>query len=244
MFRWILNQVWEKVNLAHAYRELKELGKKHGKRFFIAAVLWEMVEDIVFPFLSWLFGVPELIPVFLVLHFEPIVYPAFFWGFRTWDRAHGKEPWEPDRSAQSTYWRSVVKVAVFQAVSLGWLSHFIPWKPLLAYAVLISLFSFIHERIWHDSNWGIKSDDSVQLKRTAGKVGTYMLIGTFVLFPLLRINQAANMWSLLLVSQSVTAILYLVLELVWARSLWGVMATPIRSQWKDRNKSGDGCTKI
>lgn len=234
MFRWILNQVWEKINLAHAYHELKELGKKHGKRFFIAAILWEAVEDLAFPFFSWLFGVPELIPVFLVLHFEPIVYPAFFWLFRTWDRAHGKEPWEPDRSAQSTHWRSVIKVTVFQAVSLGWLSHFIPWKPLLAYAGLIGAFSFIHERIWHDNNWGILPDDSVQVKRTAAKVGTYLLIGTFVLFPLLRITSPANMWSLLLTAQSIIAVLYFVMELVWARCLWGVMPTPIRSQWKNR----------
>src|SRR5271154_5174390 len=98
MLRWILKEVWEKINFPKVYRGIKELGKKHGRRFFWAAIIWEMIEDIVFPFIAWLCGVPELIPVFLVLHFEPIVYPVFFWAFRTWDRLHGREPWEPARS--------------------------------------------------------------------------------------------------------------------------------------------------
>lgn len=229
MFRWLLKMVWEKINFPKVYRELKELGKKHGKRFFWAALIWEAIEDIVFPFISWLCGVPELIPVFLVLHFEPIVYPAFFWGFRMWDRSQGKEPWEPDRPVQSAYWRSAIKVLVFQLCVLGWLSHIIQWMPLVIFAVLISLFGFIHERIWHDNNFGIMPDDSVQFKRIAGKTGTYLLVSAMTLFPLLRVCKVSSIFSTLVIAQLIIGLLYLILERIWAKSLWGITSTPVKA---------------
>ena len=222
MFRWILHQLWEKINVKAAYRELVALGKKHGKRFFWVALIWELIEDLVFPFLSWLFGVPGLIPVFLILHFEPIVYPVFFWGFKTWDRMHGREPWNPDRPVYSHHWRSVIKVAVFQLCSLGWLSHVIACKPLAIYAGLISLFSFVHERIWHDANWGILPDDSVTYKRTGAKVATYLLVSTMVVSPLLKVFAVVPFWGTLLMAQGITAVLYFILERIWAKSLWGI----------------------
>ena len=237
MLRWILKEVWEKINFPQVYRDLKVLGKKHGKRFFWAALIWEMIEDLVFPFISWLCGVPELIPVFLVLHFEPIVYPVFFWAFKTWDRYQGKEPWEPDRPAYSYHWRSVIKVLVFQISVLGWLSQVIAWKPLAVYTGLISLFSFIHERIWHDTNYGIRPDDTVEFKRTASKVGTYMVVSTITLSPLLRVFGAVPFWRVLLVAQGITAILYFILEVVWARSVWGVTtATHSRPQTEQQRE--------
>jgi len=222
LIRWLINEVSEKVNLPKVYRDLKALGKKHGRRFFWVALIWELIEDVVFPFLSWLLGVPELIPVFLVLHFEPIVYPAFFWGFRMWDRAKGREPWEPDRSAQSAYWRSFAKVLTFQLAASGWLSRMILWKPLVVFAVLTSAFGFVHERIWHDVNYGILPDDSVAAKRTIGKTGTYLLVSTMTLFPLLRVSGAAPIWKPLFLVQGVAGLLYLILEAVWAKSAWGV----------------------
>ncbi len=76
VFRWVAGEVWEKINLPGAYRELKKLGAKYGRRFFWAAVVWEIIEDLIFPLLSWWFGVPELIPLFLIFHFEPIAYPG------------------------------------------------------------------------------------------------------------------------------------------------------------------------
>jgi hypothetical protein len=225
MLRWILHEAWEKINIVNTWHEIKALGKKYGKRFFWAALIWECIEDIVFPFISWKMGVPELIPVFLVLHFEPIVYPAFFWGFRTWDRVQGKEPWNPDRAAYSHHWRSVVKVFTFQLTISGWLLQVISWKPLLVFVILTSFFSFIHERIWHDSNWGILSDDSVQLKRTASKVWTYLLLTTFTLFPVLRVTGSLHLLHTLLIAQGITGMLYLILERVWAKSVWGITHT-------------------
>lgn len=225
MIRWLLKEAWEKINLVATYREIKRLGKKYGKRFFWAAILWEIVEDVVFPYVSWRMGVPELIPVFLVLHFEPIVYPAFFWGFRVWDRVHGREPWEPDRSAASSHWRSVLKVLTFQLAVTGWLSHVIAWKPLVVFTILTSFFGFIHERIWHDSNYGIEPNDDVHPKRTVGKLLTYLLLTTFTLFPLLRVSGSTSILKSLLAAQGITGFLYLVLERVWSRSMWGVRST-------------------
>lgn len=225
LLRWLLREAWEKINLRQAYRELKSLGNKHGRRFFWTALLWEMVEDILFPFISWRMGVPELIPLFLVMHFEPIVYPVFFWGFRMWDRAHGYEPWEPDRSAQSAHWRSSLKVLVFQLVTLGWLSHVVTWKPLVVYAVLVGLFGFVHERIWHDSNYGILPDDTVQLHRTLGKTCTYLLVSSLIMYPLLRVSVVVPLWRTLLITQGIIGLLFYVLESVWAKSLWGVTPT-------------------
>ena len=227
MLRWILKEIWEKINLPQVYRGLKALGKKHGRRFFWAALIWEIIEDVVFPFISWLCGVPELIPVFLILHFEPIVYPIFFWGFKMWDRAHGRDV-GPDRPVQSAYWRSIVKGLTFQLAIMGWLSHFVPWKSLIVFAILMSLFGFVHERIWHDVNYGIQSDDNVRIKRPAAKTVTYLLVSTITLYPLLRVAGASPIWRLLLIAQSITGFLYLVLETVWAKSRWGVIETHSR----------------
>jgi len=229
---WVIGKVWEKVNFPAAYRELKALGKKHGKRFFWVALLWEIIEDVVFPFISWKMGVPELIPLFLIMHFEPIVYPAFFWGFRMYDRAKGREPWEPDRSAQSSYWRSVSKVVVYKLAVAGWFVAILlklglsPWA-LVAYVGLMTAFGFIHERIWHDSNYGIRMDDSVAAKRVIGKALTYLVVSTMTLYPLLRASFQVTPWKALLACQVAGLVLYLVLEAVWSRSVWGV--TPVEA---------------
>lgn len=222
MLRWLLKEIWQKINVVQIWRDLKALGKKHGRRFFIVALLWEMVEDLLFPYISWRAGAPELIPLFLALHFEPVVYPAFFWGFRTWDRLQGREPWNPDRAAHSYHWRSAVKVLVFQLAITGWLSHFLVLKALIIYTSLTSAFGFVHERIWHDTNFGILADDVVQFRRAAAKLGTYLLVTTCVLVPTLRIIKSPHVWLMFLIIQSITAFLYLVLETVWAKSRWGV----------------------
>lgn len=219
--RWFLHAIWEKINLLHTWKELKSLGKRYGKRFFIAAVLWELIEDVVLPYLSWRMGMPELIPLFLILHFEPIVYPAFFWGFRMWDRVQGREPWEPSRPAYSHYWRSVVKVVVFQLAVIGWLSQVMTTKPLVVFAVLTSLFGFVHERIWNDSNYGILSNDSVQTRRVLAKTCTYLIVCLFILFPLLQVS-ASSISKLLLIAEAIIGAMYFSLETIWSKSMWGI----------------------
>jgi len=91
--------------------------------------------------------------------------------------------------------------------------------------VLMSIFGFIHERIWHDTNYGIIGCDQVQYRRVLAKAGTYLLISTMSLYPLLKVTGAAHIWQSLLLAQGITGFLYLLLESVWAKSKWGV--TPI-----------------
>jgi hypothetical protein len=224
LIRWMLHEAWEKINVAATFREILAQGKKYGRRFVVVAILWECVEDLVFPFLSWKFGVPELIPMFLILHFEPVVYPLFFWLFRTWDRAHGREPWEPDRDAQSSYWRSVMKVAVYQLDALGWLSSIVPWRPLSVFAVLISLFSVVHERIWHDTNYGINPEpfprDFILPKRMIVKTFTFLGVSAMTLYPFLKVF-AVPMHQLPLALLA-TGVVYFALEIVWSKSVLGI----------------------
>ena len=233
--RWVLGEVWEKVNLPGIYRELKEQGKKHGKRFFWAALCWELVEDVVFPYLSWLFGVPELIPVFLVLHFEPIAYPAIFWGFRMYDRARGREPWEPNRSAMSSYWRSALKVAIYKTAMTGWLAVILlnlGMSPigLGAYVGLMAAFGFIHERVWHDTNYGILPDDTVELKRVVAKSLTYRLVSVMTLFPVMRVSFSEIPWTAFAACQAAGFVVYFVLEAMWAKSGLGVSAVQAQAE--------------
>jgi len=192
ILRWLAGEAYEKVNLAATWRELKELGHKHGRRFFIVAVLWEMVEDLVFPVIAIFFKHPWLVPVFLVLHFEPVVYPMFFYGFRTWDRLQGREPWEPDRLAMSAYWRTGLKVLSHRLLSLGlfllWLRSFdLGFGILAAYTVVMTVFAFIHDRIWHDSNFGIDvPSDTVSPLRILVKASTYRVVSVIVMCSVFR----------------------------------------------------------
>lgn len=229
--RWVIGEVWEKVNFPAVYRELKRLGKKHGRRFFWAALIWELIEDGVFPLLSWWFGVPELIPLFLILHFEPIAYPAIFWGFRMYDRARGREPWDPDRSAHSSYWRSIFKVMIYMTAVMGWFVAIfttlgLPLKVLAIYAGLMTMFGFVHERIWHDSNYGILEDDTVTLGRNVFKALTFRVVSVMLLYPLLKASMGDVPWGVLAGLQGLGLCLYLFLETLWSKSRWGLSPSP------------------
>jgi hypothetical protein len=231
VLRWILREVWEKVNLPAMYRELKALGKKHGRRFFWVALIWELIEDVVFPGLAWLAGVPGLIPLFLVLHFEPIVYPAFFWGFRMWDRFRGREPWEPHRPAHSNYWRSAIKVVTYKVAIAGWFVAIMLQQRLSPYVIafyigLTTAFGFVHERIWHDSNYGIDASDRVMMRRNLAKTTTYRIVSVMTMYPLLRVVATDGMpWRALLLCQALGLAIYFGFEIMWAHSGWGVAAT-------------------
>lgn len=188
---WMAEEAWEKINVVQTWRDLKELGKKHGTRFFVVAVLWELIEDVLFPYLSWRAGVPELIPVFLILHFEPVVYPVFFFAFRTYDRILGREPWEPDRLAQSAFWRTGLQVLSHQLPAFAGLYGVLLYleAPMLVFAVftaVMGLFGIAHDRLWHDSNFGIDvPTDTVQPIRVLAKVASYQAVAALVLVGLL-----------------------------------------------------------
>lgn len=230
VLKWLAEEAWEKINVVATYRELKALGKKHGPRFFIFAFIWEVIEDVVFPILSWLFGVPQLIPFFLVMHFEPIVYPAAFWFFRMYDRLCGRVPWEPDRSAQSSYWRSMSKVAIYNVAAAGWYMTILmdlgfSAKILMAYFGLMTAFGFIHERMWADANYGIDENDHVQSKRIFAKTFTYGVVSTTVLSSLSRVSFGVTPWKTVLICQGAGLLMYLAFEAIWAKNTWGI--TPV-----------------
>lgn len=233
--RWVAHEAWEKINVVATWRELKALGKKHGRRFFIFAVAWELVEDVLFPFLAWKAGMPALIPFFLIMHFEPLTYPVAFWAFRTWDRHKGRIPAEPDRTAQSTNVRSASKVIVYGAAATGWyvailMGLGLPARSMAAFAGLMAAFGFVHERIWHDSNYGIRPDDSVEAKRVLAKAFTYCVVSTTILSSLLRVTSGENQWKAVAACQALGIAVYLAFEAVWAKSRWGVIPVAKRPE--------------
>ena len=227
VLKWVLKEIWKKLNLPAIYRELRKLGEKHGRRFFWAALIWEIIEDGVFPLISWKLGVPQLIPLFLILHFEPIAYPVIFWLFRLYDRARGVVPEFPDRGVSSTSWRSVAKVAVYKIAICGWFAAILLGLnvPLLALAIYIGVmafFGFIHERIWNDSDYGIRPDDSVQYKRTVAKATTYRIVSAMTMWPLLKALLGHLPWLAFIACQVVGYALYLTLEALWSTNEWGI----------------------
>lgn len=230
LLKWMAHEAWEKINVVNTWREIKELGRKHGKRMFWVALIWECIEDGLFPLLAWWFGVPALIPLFLIFHFEPIAYPAIFWGLRMWDRSRGRVPWGPPRPVQSSYWRTGTKMLTLQIAVSGWLAVllFVTLGGFHAlfpfYLGLMTVFCFIHERVWHDSNYGIQTNDQVDLKRTLAKAATYRVVSALVFYSALSAMIEPMPWGLYLAYQGVELVVYLLLELVWSRSTLGLAA--------------------
>ncbi len=230
--KWAAGEVWEKINLPAVWRELRELGRKHGRRFFVAAVIWEIIEDGVFPLASWLLGVPELIPLFLIFHFEPIAYPAIFWLFRQWDRKNGLVPEHPERGAHSASWRSWVKALNFNIAATGFLGYSLVLTTdyasngmVLTYVGMMTLFSYVHERIWHDSNYGILDNDDVEPKRNIAKTATYRIVALMVMYPLMKVFMGGADWTFMLCWHVGAALAYFGLETVWSKSQWGLSVT-------------------
>lgn len=229
--KWAGEEAWEKINIPAKWAEIKTLGKKHGLRFVVFAVVWELIEDGLFPFLSWYFGVPELIPVFLVLHFEPVVYPVAFYAFRTYDRLQGKEPWDPDRSAASKGYRTAAKVLIYRLVSLAAfgaiLSHLsISMWVLALYTLMMVVFGAVHERVWHDSNYGINPDtDAVSPVRNLLKTCTYRATSTTIMSGVMLGVLGSVPWVMVLGYQATMFVAYWLLETLWSRTTWGIVAT-------------------
>jgi len=250
-FRWASQEAWEKINVVGTAKKLYSYRKKYGWRFFIPAATWTLFEDIVAPLLAWHFGVPELALLLLIIHFEWIVYPAIFWSIRTYDRWLGREPWEPDRSAQSSHWRSLCKVSIYKFALTGWLvmimylMGFSP-KVMWVYVPLMLAFGFIHERIWHDSNYGINEKDGIEIKRIFAKTLTYTVVSTTILSSFFKAIFSSMPWHMLLACQIVTISMYVFFEGIWAHSNWGVgpVAKPIDSIEKLAENSWAACVLV
>ena len=226
IFKWAAGEAREKLDLVEKWNEIVETGKDWGLRFVIFAVVWEIIEDGVFPVLAWYFGAPWLIPVFLIWHFEPVVYPIAFWCFRTYDRIKGRTPWEADRPGYSSHKRTVIKVLAYRAVSVGGLAALLLYLDLSlwllsAYVVLMTVFNFVHERIWHDSNFGITDDDEVLPQRVLMKALSYRTVSMMLMGgALASLNPMP--WGSLLTYQVVMLLAYLSLETAWSTSTLGI----------------------
>ena len=228
--QWAASEAYEKINVAATWREIKGMGAKYGRRFVVAAVLWECVEDIVLPLLSWYLGAPQLIPLFLIFHFEPVVYPVLLWAFKTWDRYKGRAPWEPDRSAQSTNWRSMLKVLSYRLSSLGcfWVAlHSLGLNLWIMtfYALMMAAFGFVHERIWHDSNYGIEQDDHVDHKRVVLKTLTYRGVSTLIMTTALYGMLGHIPWVAVWTYQGAMLCIQGWLEHFWSHNTYGIKPT-------------------
>lgn len=230
---WMVEEAREKVDLRAKWEEIKETGQDWGPRFMVFAVVWECIEDGLFPLLSWYFGFPWLIPVFLIWHFEPVVYPIAFWAFRTYDRITGKTKWEADRPAYSSHKRTAIKVFVYRVASIGGLVAFQlylglnPWL-LAAYVVLMTLYNLAHERIWHDSNFGIVVEtDEVQARRVLAKALTYRSVSAMLLGGALAATITPMPWAPFLAYQGAMGALYASLETAWSKSTLGITGIPV-----------------
>lgn len=220
----------EKFDLRATYREIKEVARAHGWRFGAAAAAWEVLESVVIPAVLCSRHQYLLAAFFVVFHFEPIVWPIFFFLFRTYDRICGRIPWDPPRLNASTSWRSATKVCVYRAATilLFWLAmerlHL--GQGLLAlYTGVMTLFGFAHERLWNDSGWGITAQDQVLGRRVAAKTLSYRAASLLVMALALRGLLGQVPWMPLALYQGAALGTHLLLEVLWARSTWGIRAT-------------------
>jgi len=226
--RWLAGEAWERVNVAGLVKVLRDLRHRYGLRFAIAAGIWEFFESVVLPLLAWkVFHHPELAPIFVVVHFEPIIYPVLIYGFRTYDRIMKRVPWDPPRPFSSTSARSWLKVASHRLVSFGtfWLllRHLgLPLWLLTAYLVVMTLFKYVHERIWHDSSWGITVDDQVLARRVVAKSVIYRLVSASVMSMGFSALLGATPWGHVVAYQLVNLGSCLLVEWGWAKSGWGI----------------------
>jgi hypothetical protein len=226
-----VEQVREKVSVRKAWEEIKALGKRHGTRFLIAAAIWEFgLEDGLFPLIAVWYHHPEIAVLLLFLHFEPVVYPIILWGFRMYDRFRGRVSWEPERSAMSSYSRTALKVLLYRLYSatLFWLYlsklHLNLWL-LTVYMGLMLLFHYAHERMWHDWNWGITTEDQVLVRRTLLKTLSYRLVSFAVMAMVCKGALGWVPWEMLLLYQLGTSMWHLALECFWSVSTWGIQKT-------------------
>jgi len=92
-FRWAYKRI--KHKLGHfTLDSLKQILKKHGLALLVIFVLWEIIEDVMFPILflwlgknvdPWFYAAA---PASWLLCLHPVVVPAAWW---LWTRTLGKK---------------------------------------------------------------------------------------------------------------------------------------------------------
>ena len=229
-FTWAWGELREKLDVRATVKEIKSMWAKYGWRFGAFAVAWEIFEDVICPAIAWKLGFPWLAPLFWIFHFEPLSYPAAFWCFRTYDRFMGREPWDPPRYAKSQYHRSTLKVltheipVILATVAMALLG--ISTTITVTYAVLMLAAGFFHERIWHDTNYGINiATDMVDDKRNRAKTGTFRVLSISLLGMAFCTLTPYPLFLFLLV-EAFMAVAYYVIEWGWSKSAYGIEFKP------------------
>lgn len=223
----------ERLDVRGTVREIRGLGRKYGLRFMVAAAVWEVIESLVIPGIMLRYHQPALALFFVLFHFEPVVYPVLFYAFRSYDRVRGRIPWEPDRGMMSSSKRTAAKVTLYRMVSVAvfWallrVFDLNQWA-LLGYSALMSMFYYVHERLWHDLGWGITADDQVTEKRVIAKVLTYRAVSVLVMggaiwAVLPRGVPRRELVVLVAAYQASMLTFHVALEAVWAKSSWGIV---------------------
>ena len=93
---------------------------------------------------------------------------------------------------------------------------------LTIYSLIMGLFGLVHERIWHDSNYGITPNDVVEIKRDVLKALTYRGVSFTIMTTALYGLLGHVPWGVVVLYQSCTLIVYIALEMVWASIPMGV----------------------
>lgn len=80
--KYLKNTIAEKVELfsnpKKIYNKMIALGKKEGLPFMAYAIAVEILEDLVLPGVLACTGNSEYIPIVLIGHSEPVMYPLYF----------------------------------------------------------------------------------------------------------------------------------------------------------------------
>ena len=101
-----------------------------------------------------------------------------------------------------------------------------PWL-LTGYVLLMTFFNFAHERIWHDSNFGITVEtDEVMFRRVWAKTFTYRIVSMMFLTGVFVASLPTIPWTALLLYQGFSGLCYMGLETAWARSTLGITGIP------------------
>lgn len=76
--KYVGRVIKDKLDVVKQFKEIKELGKKHGKGFLAYAIAIEIFEDVILPAFFTKLGHPEMTPILLAWHSEWFMYPLYF----------------------------------------------------------------------------------------------------------------------------------------------------------------------
>ena len=117
----------------------------------------------------------------------------------------------------------------YMATISGWFATMLvlqgfPLTILPFFCGLMLMFGYVHERIWHDSNFGIDPVDKVDPRRNLAKTLTYRGVSLTVMASIFGAVGHVP-WAEVMIFQGSASVLYLGLETVWSKSEWGIDQT-------------------